>query len=258
MSENSTVRPVLHRDDYMKWIEDFEAYAGTKGLWCMCIRAEIYPTPKDEDALTREERNDIEVYETRKTKASGEIWLGVEESLRDYLREVKGEPSDMLAILEATYNQKAPGIRFKAYNDFLNVTLRDDVEPHLVLTTLITDITNSLSFIRHQHPEKFELGMLDAELATMVTLRALRNSENTDYHAFAAQFLMKAELSFDDVAATIRRYFQSKPTAKQGDTEAALARWRHSKPVHVFSAKVRTSSGTVISCQRPNNTSKTR
>ncbi|KAJ7453050.1 hypothetical protein B0H11DRAFT_1741503, partial [Mycena galericulata] len=220
---DKTSRPILHRDDYSKWYEDFEAYASTKGLWRMCAGTELYPTPVDPDALTREERNDIEAYETRKNKASGEIWLAVEESLRDDLRAVKGEPSEMLAILEAKHNQKAPGIRFKAYNDFLNVTLRDDVEPKLVLTTLITDITNTLSFIRRQRPEGFDIDMLDAELATMIALRALRVSENPDHRAFATQFLMKEDLNFADVESTIRRDFQSKPTIKQEDTGTALA-----------------------------------
>ncbi|KAJ7206945.1 hypothetical protein C8J57DRAFT_1099469, partial [Mycena rebaudengoi] len=225
MSENTTntARPVLHRDNFAGWYEDFEAYAGTKGLWRMCTGAERYPTPDDPDALTREERMDLEAYETRKSKASSEIWLGVEESLRDDIRGFKGDPKKMLETLEETHNQKAPGIRFKAYNDFLNITLRTELEPHLILSTLISDINNSLSFIRRQRPDDFTITHHDAELATMITLRALRDSENQDHRAFATQFLMKEDLNFKDVEATIRRGFQSKPTIKQEEMSLAMA-----------------------------------
>ncbi|KAJ7656274.1 hypothetical protein DFH06DRAFT_1045609, partial [Mycena polygramma] len=224
MSDNTSgSRPILEPDGYDTWIDDFEAYTGTKGLWRMCTGAEIYPTPANPNALTREERNDIEAYETRKSKASGEIWLAVRESLRDDLREVKGEPVEMMAALEAAHNHKAPGIRFKAYNDFLNVNLRDDVEPKLVLTTLISDINASLSFIRRQRPDEFTIDMLDAELATMVALRALRDSGDSEHRAFAAQFLMKEDLNFRDVEATIRRDFQSKPKVKPEETATSLA-----------------------------------
>ncbi|KAJ7017552.1 hypothetical protein C8F04DRAFT_915772, partial [Mycena alexandri] len=225
MTESSaTARPILHRDDFAKWYEDFEAYCGTKGLWRMCTGAELYPTPVDANALTRDERNDIEAHETRKMKASGEIWLGVEESLRDDgLREVKGEPAEILAVLEAKHNQKAPGIRFKAYNDFLNITLRNDVEPSLMLTTLVHDITTSLSFIRRQRPEEYTLDKLEGELATMVALRALRNSDDADHRSFATQFLMKEDLNFEDVESTIHRNFRSKPTIKQEELGTSLA-----------------------------------
>ncbi|KAJ6533273.1 hypothetical protein DFH09DRAFT_1181451 [Mycena vulgaris] len=89
MSENNSNtrdRPVLTRDDYAAWYDNFEAYAQTKGLWRACQGLEVYPTPADPSALTREERTDIEAYETRKSRASGEIWLGVEEPLTRRVR----------------------------------------------------------------------------------------------------------------------------------------------------------------------------
>ncbi|KAJ6492667.1 hypothetical protein DFH09DRAFT_1451361, partial [Mycena vulgaris] len=129
MSENNNNtrdRPVLTRDDYATWYDNFEAYAQTKGLWRTCQWLEVYPTPADSSALTREVRTDIEAYETRKSRASGEIWLGVEEPLRDDIPAAKGDPAAMLAALEAKHNQKVPGVRFKAYNDFLNISLRTE------------------------------------------------------------------------------------------------------------------------------------
>ncbi|KAJ7120722.1 hypothetical protein C8R43DRAFT_1034055 [Mycena crocata] len=224
MSESTTTaRPILTRENYPTWYDDFEAFAGTKGLWRACTGAEIEPTAADPNAPTREERLDIEAYETRKSKASGEIWLSVEESLRDDLRELKGDPKAMMDALDSKHNQKAPGIRYKAYNNLLNVELHTDVEPALVLPTLVTEINNAVSFIRRQRPTDFKIEHLDAEIATMVALRALRNSENADHRTFATQFLMKEDLNFKDVESTILRDFQSKPTVKQEDTATSLA-----------------------------------
>ncbi|KAJ7648075.1 hypothetical protein FB45DRAFT_733670, partial [Roridomyces roridus] len=222
MSDNTTSnsRPILHRDDFTSWHENFEAYMGTKGLWRLCTAAETLPTPTDPAAPTRDERRDIESYETRKSKASGELWLAVDDSMRDDIRPHKGDPKAMLATLETKYNQKVPGVRFRAYNDFLNLSLRTDVEPKLILSTLISDINASLSFIRRQRPDDFDIMQLDAELATMVALRALRDSDNPDYRAFVTQFLMKADLNFSDVESTIQREFDSKPSIKQEDAGA--------------------------------------
>ncbi|KAK7020459.1 hypothetical protein R3P38DRAFT_2969602 [Favolaschia claudopus] len=212
---HTTARPVLTRDNYPTWLESFQAYSETKGLWRMCQGKELYPTPVDATALTRVERVDIEEFETRKSKACGEIWLAVEESLRDDIRDVKGE--------RRKHNQKVPGTRFKAYNDFLNISLRTELEPHLILPALITDISNSVSSIRRNRPDEFDIGKLDAELATMVALRALRDSDNPEHRAFATNFLMKEDLNFADVESTILRDFQTKPKIKQEDTAIAMA-----------------------------------
>ncbi|KAK7057517.1 hypothetical protein R3P38DRAFT_2841431 [Favolaschia claudopus] len=220
---HTTARPVLTRDNYPTWLESFQAYSETKGLWRMCQGKELYPTPVDATALTRVERVDIEEFETWKSKACGEIWLAVEESLRDDIRDVKGEPSQMLDTLERKHNQKVPGTRFKAYNDFLNISLRTELESHLILPALITDISNSVSSIRRNRPEDFDIGKLDAELATMVALRALRDSDNAEHRAFATNFLMKEDLNFADVESTILRDFQTKPKIKQEDTAIAMA-----------------------------------
>ncbi|KAF9029172.1 hypothetical protein BDP27DRAFT_1456164 [Rhodocollybia butyracea] len=227
MSENSRAAPILTRDNFSKWYEDFEAYASTKGLWRMCKGTERYPTPRNENNLTRDERNDLELYETRKDKASGEIWLAVSEPLREDIREAKGDPKAMMEILEEKHNKKTAGVRFKAYNDFLNITLRNDIPETTVLPTLITDITAAISFIRRQRPAGFDITHLEAELAMMVALRALQSSNAESHRMLASNFMTKEDLNFSDIEGTIDRDFQAKPTVKLEDPPALAMGAQH-------------------------------
>ncbi|KAJ7165296.1 hypothetical protein C8R46DRAFT_1220426 [Mycena filopes] len=138
------------RDNFAGWPGNFEAYAGTKGLWHIRSGEEAYPASDDANAPTRDERRDLEAYRTQKSKASREIWLAVEELLRDDLQPVKGDPKAMLEALDAAHNQKVPGVCFAVYNNFLNITLCTELEPAVILTTLVNKINNSLSFICRQ------------------------------------------------------------------------------------------------------------
>ncbi|KAF9058340.1 hypothetical protein BDP27DRAFT_1343996 [Rhodocollybia butyracea] len=207
MSENSRAAPILTRDNFSKWYKDFEAYASTKGLWRMCKGTERYPTPWNENNLTRDKRNDLELYETRKDKASGEIWLAVSEPLREDIREAKGDPKAMMEILEEKHNKKTAGTT--------------------VLPTLITDITAAISFIHRQCPAGFDITHLEAELAMMVALRALQSSNAESHRMLASNFMTKEDLNFSDIEGTIDRDFQAKPTVKLEDPPALAMGAQH-------------------------------
>ncbi|KAJ3898536.1 hypothetical protein F5879DRAFT_812464, partial [Lentinula edodes] len=225
MSESPKIKK-LTRSDWPRWIEDFQAYAGTKGLWGVCIGREVAPTPADPNALTRDERIDMLAYETRLDKASGEIWLTVSDELREDIRDVQGDPKAMLDTLEAKYNKKAPGSRFKAYNAFLNTSIRLDIPSLEILPALPTDISAAMSTVRRLRPDNYGLDEMEAELATMVALRALQVSDNPDHRLLASSFMMNPNLSWTDIESAVDRDFQSKsePGVKQEeDTVLAMA-----------------------------------
>lgn len=223
----STARPILTIGNYDTWYDNFKAYAGTKDLWRQCKGEEAYPSPVDVAKKTRDERMDIEAYETRKSKASGEIWLAVSDTMKDDLRVVEGDPKKMMEVLDTNYNKKAPGIRFKAYNDFLNISLRpasSEILPKEVLPNLVSDVRSALSAIRRQRPTGFTIEKLEAELATMVALRALQRSNDSDHRNLANNFLQKENLDFSHIEDTIQRLFQSDPGEDNNDpTTLAMA-----------------------------------
>ncbi|KAJ3846430.1 hypothetical protein EV368DRAFT_89042 [Lentinula lateritia] len=126
MSESPKIKK-LTRSDWPRWIEDFQAYAGTKGLWGVSIGREVAPTPADPNTLTRDEHIDMLAYETRLDKAR--------------------DPKAMLDTLEAKYNKKAPGSRFKAYNAFLNTSIRLNIPTLEILPALLTDISATMSTV---------------------------------------------------------------------------------------------------------------
>jgi hypothetical protein len=73
----------------------------------------LKPTLVDPNNLTDTEKLELADWRRKSAKASGEIWLAIEDS-QVHVKEVKGDPAKMWKKLETVHVQKKPGARFSA------------------------------------------------------------------------------------------------------------------------------------------------
>ena len=89
-----------------------EAYLSTKELWHYVNGSTPEPTPAIKDAPTPAERQELTEWRLKCAKASGEIWLAIEDNQKVHVKGVKGDPPKMWNSLEAIHVQRKPATRF--------------------------------------------------------------------------------------------------------------------------------------------------
>ncbi|KAJ7078538.1 hypothetical protein C8R43DRAFT_816680, partial [Mycena crocata] len=96
----------LSASNYGTWEDNVGAYLGTKGLLGQIDGTDEQPLPENPDKWTSEERKELREWETRKAKASGEIWLAVEETQKVHIKLLQGNPTAMWIALKNVHVQK--------------------------------------------------------------------------------------------------------------------------------------------------------
>ena len=140
------------------------------------------PTIADLTKPTSLEHKELSEWKRKAGKASGEIWLSIEDNQKVHVKSIKSDPVTMWSKLEAVHLQKRPGTRFNAYDALFSIQKADDEN----LPALMARADKAMQDIRALRPPNFTLDMLDKELQCMTLIRALP----ADYNTFASSLLL--------------------------------------------------------------------
>ena len=113
------------------------------------------PEAKDPANLTSAENQELSDWKRKTAKASGEIWLSVEDDQKMYMKEMKGDPTAMWRQLVAIHVQKKPGACFNAYDALFNVC-KGETEP---LTALMARADKAMQDINTSAVCRFKRGL---------------------------------------------------------------------------------------------------
>ena len=196
VSESKRTFPALSSSNWGQWADNMEAYLATKELWDYVDGSLPKPEAKDPANLTSAEKQELSDWKRKTAKASGEIWLSVEDDQKVYMKEVKGDPTAMWKQLEAIHVQKKPGTRFNAYDALFNVR-KGEIEP---LTALMARADKAMQDIKALRPSGFTLNDLDKELLSMTLIRALPS----EFDNFASSLLLLNSLDLDKLKSAFQ------------------------------------------------------
>jgi hypothetical protein len=214
MYETKRTFPSLSEANYATWADNMEAYLCTKDLFTVTDGSEAEPRPADRAKPSTSEVKDLREWKSRTAKASGELWLAVEDEQKAHIRSLKGDPVKMWAKLKEVHLQKKPGARFNAYDTLFAIRKQEDES----LTALMGRAHTALQSIQDHRPEGFTLEMLDQELECMALVRALPQ----EYNAFVSSLLLLDSLDL----TKLRSAFQSEElqrSARNSDTTPLMA-----------------------------------
>ncbi|EIM85844.1 uncharacterized protein STEHIDRAFT_59118, partial [Stereum hirsutum FP-91666 SS1] len=202
MSDDKRAVDKLNRHNYSSWVDNAEAVLGSKGVWGQVDGTDIAPTPPNASAMTASEAKEMREWNQRKAKASGEIWLLVEENQKAHIRKEKGDPKAMWEKLESVFVQKKTGTRFDAYSELFSTRLQEGES----LSDLVARVDLYISHIKERRPAKFSLDDLDSELSSMTLIKALPS----DYNNFVTFLTLSDDLSLDNVTQAFSNEEQSR------------------------------------------------
>ena len=191
-----------------------EAYLSTKELWEYVDGSSPKPSPADPSNVTAGEAKELADWKRKTAKASGELWLAIEDSQKVHIKEIKGDPVTMWKKLEGVHLQKKPGTRFNAYEVLFSIRKAEEES----LTTLMARADKAMQNVKALRPTTFTLDDLDKELVCMALIRSLP----ADYNNFASSLLLLDSLDLTKLQSAFQNE-EMQRTARHIDTSPALA-----------------------------------
>jgi hypothetical protein len=167
--------PSLSEANYATWADNMEACLCTKDLFTVTNGSEAELQPADPAKPSTLEVKNLREWKSRTAKASGELWLAVEDEQKAHVRLLKGNPVKMWAKLKEVHLQKKPGAHLNVYDTLFAIWKQEDKS----LTALMGRAHTALQSIQDHHPENFTIEMLDQELECMALVCALPQEYNT-------------------------------------------------------------------------------
>jgi hypothetical protein len=125
-SDNKRTFQSLNNSNWGHWADNMEAYLSTKELWEYVDGSTPKPVPVDPSKPSADETKELADWKHKAGKASGEIWLAIEDDQKVHIKDVKGDPAAMWVKLESVHVQKRPGARFNAYDTLFSIRKNDD------------------------------------------------------------------------------------------------------------------------------------
>jgi hypothetical protein len=110
--------PALSSSNWGQWSDNMEAYLATKELWEYVDGSTPQPVPADTAHPNAAEKKELAEWKRKAAKASGEIWLALEDNQKVHVKASKGDPAAMWKALEAVHLQKRPNKIWQLYKDF--------------------------------------------------------------------------------------------------------------------------------------------
>ena len=188
----------LNSTNYPTWAGNMEAWFHSSGVWRIVNGQNKQPTmstpPTENETLA------LEAWEMKSDKAAGWLFLMVEDDQKVHFNEIRDNPVDMWAALQAIHLQKRPGHRFNAYDDLFSIRKQEDES----LQSLMNRVEATLRRIQDLRPSGFDLKQLDDELASMAMIRALPE----EYSAFTSSLFLLDKLG----GSTIHQAFVGEET----------------------------------------------
>ena len=112
---------------------------------------EAKPSPGDEK---------LDAWEDKAEEAAGELYLALEDSQKQHVKNIEDNPVMMWATLRSVHVQQRPATRFNAYSALFNIRKAEDES----LPSLITKVEAALQEIRSLATESFTLDDLYKDL----------------------------------------------------------------------------------------------
>src|SRR3984957_15340035 len=112
--------------NWRQWADNMEAYLNTKELWEYVDGTMPKPVPGNPSNPTAKELDKLANWKRKAGKASGEIWLAIEDDQKVHVKDGKGDPTAMWVKLESVHVQKRPGACFNAYDSLFSIRKNDD------------------------------------------------------------------------------------------------------------------------------------
>jgi len=224
MSEHKRTFPSLSGTNYATWADNMEAYLCTKDLFTVTDGSESEPVSAG-DRPTSAELREIREWKSRRAKASGEIWLAVEDEQKTHIKPLKGQPEKMWAKLKEVHLQKKPGARFNAYDGLFAIRKQENES----LTTLMARAHSALQSIQELRPENFTLEMLDQELECMALIRALPE----EYNNFVSSLLLLDSLDLGKLRSAFQNE-ENQRIARNNDPTSPFAALQARSPAKCY------------------------
>jgi len=196
MSDNKRAFPSLSSSNWGQWADNMEAYLSTKELWEYVDGSSPKPVPVDPAHPTTDEALSLADWKRKVAKASGEIWLAIEDSQKVHIKQEKGDPVAMWRKLDSVHLQKKPGARFNAYEALLSIRKREDES----LSDLMGRADKAMQDIKALRPASFTIVDLDQELLSMSLIRALPS----EYNSFVSSLLLLDSLDTTKLQAAFQ------------------------------------------------------
>ena len=127
-------------------------------------------------------------------KASGELWLAIEDNQKVHVKDVKGDPQAIWTKLEAVHLQKKPGARFNAYEALFLIRKAEEES----LPSLMARADKAIQDVKSLRPKDFTLEKLDDELLSLTLIRSL----SAEYSNFASSLLLLDDLTVERLKST--------------------------------------------------------
>ena len=181
--------PHLNASNWGQWSDNMEAHLQTKELWEYVDGSTPRPTFANPTQPTASEQKELNDWKRKAGKASGEIWLSLEDNQKVHIKDVKSDPAAMWSKLESVHLQKRPGTCFNAYDALFSIRKANDE----TLPALMARAEKAMQDIKVLRPSNFTLEMLDKELQCMLLIRALP----ADYNTFASSILLLDAFDLD-------------------------------------------------------------
>src|SRR3984957_16117795 len=195
-SGNKRTFPCLTSANWGQWADNMEAYLNTKEIWEYVDGTMPKPVPSNPSIPTAEELDTLANWKRKAGKASGEIWLAIEDDQKVHVKDVKGDPTAMWVKLESVHVQKRPGARFNAYDSLFSIRKNDDE----TLPALMARADKALQDIKSLHSSNFTLNQLDNELECMALICALP----AEYNTFVSSLLLLDSLDLDKLKSAFQ------------------------------------------------------
>jgi gag-polypeptide of LTR copia-type len=207
--------PCLTDTNWGQWSDNMEAYLNTKELWEYVDGSTPQPAPADPTKATADEKKEIANWKRKCGKASGEIWLALEDNQKVHVKDLKADPAAMWAKLESVHLQKKPGTRFNAYDNLFSIRKEDNE----TLPALMARAEKASQDIKSLRPSHFTLDMLDKELLAMSLIRALP----AEYNTFASSLLLLDSLDVDKLKSAFVNEESQRLARNVASTSSSLA-----------------------------------
>ena len=122
-----------------------------QGLWGIMSGRVTRPTLADTDtkAFTAAEQILVQVFDDKKEKAAGELYLLVSDEQKVHFTGISDNPSEMWKKLESIHLQNRPGARFNAYDVLFSIRKAPDES----LTALMTRVDSAMDQIQNLCPK---------------------------------------------------------------------------------------------------------
>ena len=103
MSEIKRLFPALTDSNWRQWADNIQALLSTKELWEYVDGSNPMPTPQDPANISADEKKELLKWKRKAAKASGEIWLALDDNQKVHISDVKSDPAGMWKKLEEVH-----------------------------------------------------------------------------------------------------------------------------------------------------------